>query len=499
MTEGSNPFDTVAAVDLGSNSFHLIVARPRDGDLQILDRLREMVRLASGLDEKNQLSSEARERALECLARFGQRLRNLPPGSVRIVGTNTLRKARGSDEFIAEAEELLGHPIEVIAGREEARLIYLGVSHSLAEAGGRHLVVDIGGGSTELITGERFEPREMESLYMGCVSYSRRFFTDGVVSAEAWARARTAALLELRGVRSLYRKGWQDAVGASGTIKAVGAIANAMGWCAQGISREALDKLGAALVEAGHVDKLQLDGLKPERLPVIAGGTAVLSAIFEALEIEQMQVSDWALREGLIYDLMGRISHEDVRERTIGALMSRFDVDVEQAELVEATALELHRRVAADWGLADEAAAEDLGWAARTHELGLAVAHGGYHKHGAYLLENADLAGFSRNEQQLLALLVRGHRRKLPMTELKALSKPLRERSLRLLLLLRLAVLLRRGRGGEALPEFSVKASDDGLEIHFEEGWLDGRPLNRADLEREAGYWKAGKMGLGFS
>ncbi len=499
MTEGSTPFDTVAAVDLGSNSFHLIVARPRDGDLQTLDRLREMVRLASGLDEKNRLSDEARERALACLARFGQRLRTLPPGSVRIVGTNTLRKARGSDEFIAEAEALLGHPIEVIAGREEARLIYLGVSHSLAEANGRHLVVDIGGGSTELITGERFEPDEMESLYMGCVSYSRRFFDGGVVTAEAWARARTAALLELRGVRSLYRRGWQDAVGASGTIKAVGAIANAMGWCEQGISREALDKLGAALVEAGHVDKLTLEGLKSERLPVLAGGTAVLSAIFEALEIEQMQVSDWALREGLIYDLMGRISHEDVRERTIGALMARFDVDTEQAELVETTALQMYRAVAKKWSLADEAAAEDLGWAARLHELGLAVAHGGHHKHGAYLLENADLAGFSRNEQQLLALLVRGHRRKLPMTELKALGKGQRERSLRLMLLLRLAVLLRRGRGGLPLPKFSVKANDESLELNFADGWLEGRPLNLADLEREASYWKAAKMVLKFS
>ncbi|MCW8828604.1 MAG: exopolyphosphatase, partial [Gammaproteobacteria bacterium] len=353
----------IAAIDLGSNSFHMIVARESDGQLQVRDRLREMVRLAAGLDSRGHLDGAARQRALECLRRFGQRLAGFSPGSVRAVGTNTLRKAR-DPLFLREAEQALGHPIEIIAGVEEARLIYLGVAHGLPDSDENRLVVDIGGGSTELILGKRFEPLELESCYMGCVSYSQRFFADGTISEKAMRSAVIAARLELQTLEDDYRQsGWGQAVGASGTVKAVGEVVRAMGWCEEGITLEAMRRLAEELVNIGQIDSLdKLSGLKQERLPVFAGGVAVLLAIFESLSIEQMQVSDWALREGLLYDLLGRIRHEDVRERTIVALSERYRVDPAQAARVEDSARDALQQVAGAWALQGEETEHLLLW-----------------------------------------------------------------------------------------------------------------------------------------
>lgn len=487
-TEGGQPF---AAVDLGSNSFHLIVARPIAGGLCRLDREREMVRLAAGLDAENNIDEWAWERAMACLARFGQRLRDIPAGRLRIVATNALRKASNARAFIVAAEELLGHAVEIISGREEARLIYLGVSHSQAESSGRHMVVDIGGGSTELILGECFEPQRLESLHMGCVSYSKRFFPDGTISLAAWEAARTAALLELRGIRRMYRSDGANVIGASGTIRSVASVVQAMGWCEDGISHEALAKLEARLLEAGHIKRVVLKGIKDERWPVFMGGVAVLSALFAALKMDTMLVSDSALREGVIYDLLGRVSHEDVRERTIAGLEERFAIDRGHGEVVATVAGQLLAMVAGEWGLGDVADGDLLIWAARLHELGLVVSHSQYHKHGAYLLRHADLPGFSNTEQQWLALLVRGHRRKLPVDELDSYDGKSRERLLRLTLLLRLAVLLLRGRGGAPLPAIGCKATPQGLALHFPPGWCEEHPLSCADLSREAGWWEA--------
>jgi exopolyphosphatase/guanosine-5'-triphosphate,3'-diphosphate pyrophosphatase len=490
------PPDTVAAVDLGSNSFHMLVARIDSGQIHVQDRLRESVRLGAGLDERNRIVSDAADRALDCLNRFGQRVRQLPPGSVRAVGTNTLRKARNSEWFLDRAREALGHPIEVIGGREEARLIYLGVAHSLSDDRGRRLVVDIGGGSTELIIGERFEPLSMESLHMGCVSMSQAHFPEGIVTEEAWRRAYVLARLEMRPIARQYRDlGWDLAIGASGTLLAIDRVIRGAGW-AEGITLEGLHRLRDVLIQTGKVSKLSLDGLSKERAPVFPGGVAVLLGIFESLGLERMSVADGALREGLIYDLLGRIRHEDVRARTIDNLMRRFQIDVEHARTVEATAGELLEQTADEWGL-DEDDADLLSWAARLHEMGLFVAHNQYHKHGAYVLEHADLPGFSRQEQHALSLLVRAHRRKFPVK----LFEELHEEGVglgRLAVLLRLAILLHRNRERARIPVVAAPTSS-GLRLEFPDGWLSQHPLTVVDLDYEKQALKAARLKLKFS
>ena len=483
--------EMIAAIDLGSNSFHMIVARNLDGQLQLRDRLREMVRLAAGLDSSGNLDSAARARALDCLQRFGQRLNGFAPGSIRAVGTNTLRRAR-CPTFIQEAEQALGQPIEIIAGREEARLIYLGVAHGLPDSEGVRLVVDIGGGSTELILGRRFEPLELESLAMGCVSFSERYFAGGKVSAKAMNKAVLAARLELQEIEAEFCElGWELAVGASGTVRAVGEVVRVMGWAEEGITLAALQQLADELVRGGDVYALKLAGLKEERLPVLAGGVAVLLAIFEGLQLERMQVSDSALREGLLYDLLGRIRHEDVRERTIDALSERYRVDRLQAQRVASCAAELLRQVAEDWQLQDEEDALLLDWAARLHEIGLAIAHSGYQKHGAYLLENSDMPGFSSTEQQRLAVLVRAHRRKLSTALFRGLSEQQQQWQQRLCILLRLAVLLHRSHSTVMLPSIKLRAKAYELELSFPQNWLEEHPLTRADLAKEVGLLQA--------
>lgn len=486
MNQDSEQHDAmIAAIDLGSNSFHMIVARNLEGQLQLRDRLREMVRLAAGLDEQGELEEAARDRALACLQRFGQRLKGFAPGSVRAVGTNTLRRAR-SPGFLRAAEAALGHPIEIISGREEARLIYLGVAHGLPDSDGRRLVVDIGGGSTELILGQRFETLERESTPMGCVSYSERFFANGKISAKAMNNAVIAARLELQDIEAEYRHvGWELAVGASGTIKAVGELVQANGWSEQGISLVSLRRLADELVRVGEVQALKLNGLKEERLPVLAGGVAVLLAIFESLQVDTMQISDWALREGLLYDLLGRIRHEDVRERTITALSERYQVDRQQALRVEACARNFLHQLSYDWDLLGEDPVQLLSWSAQLHEIGLAIAHSGYQKHGAYLLENSDLPGFSNTEQKLLAGLVRGHRRKLPASLFRDLPDWQQQTMQRLCILLRLAVLLHRSHSSVELPPIRLQAKGNTLQMAFPEAWLQEHPLTAADLANE--------------
>lgn len=488
----------IAAVDLGSNSFHMIVARLHDGQLRVLDRLRDPVRLGAGLGPDLRLEPEVRKRALECLQRFGQRLRELGSESVRVVGTNTLRRARDAD-FLEQAQQALGHPIEVIAGVEEARLIYLGVAHSLAAAGGRRLVMDIGGGSTELIIGEGFTPLRMDSLYMGCVSLSERFFSDGRLSKSNFQAAELAAGLELEPIQERFRRlGWQQAAGASGTIRTVRDMVVEAGWSELGITAQALRKLRKALLDAGQVDKLKFKGLADDRRPVLAGGVAILCATFNALGIEHMVISQGALREGLLYDLIGRLQHDDVREAAVQAMLVRYQVDVAHAQRVEAVALSLLKQLAPDWGLQVSSLKSWLHWAALLHEVGLVVAHSQYHKHGAYIVQHSDLAGFSVRDQMLLATLVRGHRRKLPRDELALLPKSLQTIAVKLMVILRLAVLLRRDRADRALPAFKANVSDRGLVLRFPIGWFDDHPLSHADLTEERKYLETVDIKLNF-
>lgn len=481
--------EKVAALDLGSNSFHLIIARVVDGALQVIDREREMVRLGGGLDENNMLSEEAMQRAMDCLTRFGQLIRDMPQGSVRITGTNTLRTARNANELIEHAEEVLGHPVEIIAGAEEARLIYLGVAHSLSDSGGQRLVVDIGGGSTELILGEGFTPLTMDSLHMGCVSFSRRFFPNGAISRKKLSKARLAALQEMEPVINAYRRlGWQQAIGASGTIRAVHSVVTAMDLCDEGISAAALSQLVDRLADFSHTDKLDLPGLQPERAPVFVGGVMVLLGVFEGLRIDRMIVSDGALREGLLYDLLGRIRDEDVRTRTVDSLLGRYQVDGDQARRVAQTARGFHAQLAESWSLADDNLGHLLDWAGQLHEIGMDISHNQYHKHGAYILRNADMPGFSRQEQIVMATLVRAHRRKFPLAEFEALPASWQKPLTRLSILLRLAVVLHRGRSDTSLPHIRLDSRKRTLTIRFPDGWLDEHALTRADLEQEAAW-----------
>jgi exopolyphosphatase / guanosine-5'-triphosphate,3'-diphosphate pyrophosphatase len=461
------PNEVLAAVDLGSNSFHMVVARVDQGHVLIVDRLREMVRLASGLDERGELDTSSQERALASLRRFGQRLRDMQAHQVRVVGTNTLRRARNADTFLAAAEAALGHPVEVISGIEEARLIYLGVSRYTDRTEGSNLVVDIGGGSTELIIGEGYEPKYLESLSIGCVGLSREHFEGGKISQKRFDRARLAVRLELRPVAAAFRRrGWNRAIGSSGTIRAAGDIVQQLGLVETGVTRGALETVIATMAEAKRVEDLELPGLGAERAPVFAGGMAILSEVMSTLKIDKLEISSGALREGLLYDMLGRLHHEDARERSIQAMQRRYHVDTEQAQL--------------------------LVWAARLHEVGLDIAHARYHNHGGYLLANADMPGFVRLEQTLLSALVTFHRRKLDDPFLDGVPNAWRAPLFKLIVLLRLAVLLNRSRSPEALPPIALATRGEALEVRFPDGWLDLNPLTIADLEQDQ-VWLAAR------
>lgn len=478
--------DTFAAIDLGSNSFHMIVARFVHDTPQILDRLRERVQLAWGLDEERDIDARTQTRALEALERVGERIRGLPANHVRAVGTNTLRQAKNARLFLKQAISTLGHHIEVISGQEEARLIYLGVAQALSNAAERRLVVDIGGGSTECIIGEAFEPKLADSLYMGCVSFTKRFFPDGKITADRMDAAELAAQRELKSIESrFWNLGWQTAVGSSGTVHAIKGILQQNGWTDSAITPKGLKKLRKALIQAGHADKLDLKGLKTERTPVIAGGLAVLNAVFESLGIIRMRAAGGALREGVLYDLVGRTREADVREQTVLSLMQHFHVDTMQSSRVEKTTIDFWEQIASHWDVARPDLQRLLTWAARLHEIGLFVSYTGHQKHGAYLIANSDLPGFSRDEQRTLAALILGHRRKIRASQFDELFMVSGTRAMRLCILLRLAVLLNRSRSG-TLPHIELRAMGTSVMLRFPSGWLSDRPLIRADLEDEA-------------
>lgn len=483
----------LAAIDLGSNSFRMVIARVvGDIDLRPVDQLREGVQLAAYLDEDRNIRPEGRERALACLRVFGQRLRDFPQSSVRAVGTNTLRKAHDAEDFLVEAEEALGFPIEVISGREEARLIYLGASHSLPETPGKRLVVDIGGGSTECIVGQGPDPVVAESLYMGCVSHTLAYFENGRISERAMKAAETAARLELRSVKSAFRKiGWDEACGSSGTALAIADIVRLSGW-GDAITAEGLAKLRKAVLARGHVDELAFPSLRRDRARVLPAGLAILSVIFDTFKIDKMVPSAYSLREGVLFDLLGRLRHEDMRDRTIQRLCGQYQVDLEQAERVEKTALAALAQVAGSWRLDPEVGEVFLRWAAKLHEIGLSIAHSGFHKHGAYLLEFSDLPGFSVQDQRLLALLVGGQRRRLRKEKFAQLQpKSEARQALRLCLLLRLAILMNRSRSRREPPALKVEAKGRKMTVSLPADYLGEHPLTEADLGHEAQFLAA--------
>lgn len=496
-----NPFqDTprlLAAVDLGSNSFHMVVAQVVHGEIRTIEKMGEKVQLGAGLDRDNYLSPEARERGLACLRRFAERIHSMEADSIRVVGTNALRAARNADYFMQSAEKTLGCPVEIVAGREEARLIYLGVSHTLADDAGPRLVVDIGGGSTEFIIGERFEPCETDSLHMGCVSFRNRYFPDGRISRKRMDRAITHARQELLNIQQRFRRrGWRSCVGASGSIKAIIGVANELNLTRKGVTWEAMKALRQRLLDIGHAEKLDTLGVREDRRSIFPAGFAILYAAFESLGIESLTFTDGALREGVLYDMVGRNTHEDVRERTIQALQGRYSVDLNHASAVEATAIRGLEQVAVDWGLDTADYTNLLRWACRVHEIGLAISHTQYHKHGAYLMNHSDLPGFSQDDQRTLATLVRAHRRKFNNSLFEHLDPDEIQPIKRLATLLRLAVLLQHARTGKAAPPFHLTASAGRVTVALPDGWLEAHPLILADLRSERDFVKQADIDL---
>ncbi|UOA08842.1 exopolyphosphatase [Methylobacter sp. S3L5C] len=495
------PPEIVAAVDLGSNSFHMIVCNLNNGTPQTIDRLREMVRLASGLDTNNILDESTQNRALACLERFGQRIRHFPPGSVRIVGTNTLRTAKNAAQFLIKAEQALNHPIHIISGIEEARLIYLGVAYSLSSNAKLRLVIDIGGGSTEYIIGTGETPKEKESLHMGCVSLSDAFFKEGRLSKQAFSQATLFAEQKLEPFKKKFHySNWDEAIGASGSLRSIAKVLQAANWSNNGITWQGLEKLVAHINQCDHINNLNLPDLDPERLPVFPGGVAIIYATFKSLGIEQMTVSDGALREGLIQDLVGRIYNEDMRSVTAQSVADRYHTDKKHAAQINKTINIILNQLSDhhDWAT-DEDCVQFLDWAADLHEIGIDIAHSQYHKHSAYIIENGDLAGFSNQDQLLLASIIRAHRRKFSQALFQDLPPPWNNFAPYLTLVLRLAVLLHRNRLEQALPDFKIAIIKTKIYLTFPGEWLTLSPLTYADLLQEADYLKAAGFKLEFT
>src|SRR5690554_73187 len=485
--------ELLAAIDLGSNSFRLQVGKIVNDQIYPRDGLKEQVQLAAGLDEGKWLDHDAFLRGFQALGRFNERLRGIPRSAVRAVATNTLRVAKNSAEFIAEAEKVLGIPIEIISGREEARLIYLGVAHTLPDPMRQQLVVDIGGGSTEFIIGKSFEPLLLDSKYMGCVSYSLRFFPDGKIDKASLLEAELAGRHELQTLSRSYREtGWELAVGSSGTAKALLEILEQNGWATGAITADGLERLRTALLKTGHVSKLKLNGLKADRLPVLLGGFSIMYAVFREFGVERMQFSEGALRTGVLYDLLGRHHKQDLRDTTVAAFGKHYDVDKEQAEAVSRTALHLLEHVNPATADSEHPDRRFLGWAARLHEIGVTIFHASYHKHSAYILENADMPGFSSHDQSRLARIVLGHRGKLA----RVADLENNRQDWPLIVCLRLACLLHRARGVEDTPPAVLEKTNAGFCIRLPAKWLKKRPLTAAALENEQRQWLAFDRGL---
>ena len=475
---------TLAVVDLGSNSFRLEVGRVEGDQIFRLDTWRETIRFGAGMDAQGRLTAPARHAALACLARFSERLSGLHPSAVRAVATNTFRVATNASTFLPQAEAALGFPIDVIGGHEEARLIYLGVAHVLPPSPDPRLVIDIGGGSTEFVIGRGFVPERLESLKLGCVSLSQRFFPTGALRAESFVAAETHARAEIEAIaREFGREHWQRAYASSGTALALAAILEENGLSAGGITLDGLVRLRKRMIGAGHVSRLALVGIKPERAPVLAGGFAIMAAAMAELAVPRINPVGGALRLGVLYDLLGRTVQRDSRDSTVENFMERYHVDRGHAERVAAMAKALYLQSAR---APSTDAAQRLEWAALLHEIGNTVSHIGHHKHGAYILENADMPGFSAQEQRQLAVLVLGGRGGLAKAAL-ALADPDFAAQL---ISLRLAVLFHHARRAIDVPRIALSMGRP-IRVGVAARWLKAHPLTAHLLAKERSEWAA--------
>ena len=471
-----------AAIDLGSNSFHMLVVRHIDGSVQTMAKIKRKVRLAAGLDEHNALSLEAMQRGWDCLSLFAERLQDIPKENIRIVGTATLRTAINVDEFLAKANQILGHEIEVISGEEEAATIYKGVAHT-SGGSGRRLVVDIGGASTELIIGEGFEAKALTSLKMGCVTWLERHFKDRQLTASNFNNAIQAAKDTLQPMLEQYTQiGWDVCVGASGTVQALQEIMLAQGMD-EVITHSKLKRLQKQAMRADHLEELEIEGLTLERALVFPSGLSILIAIFELLEIDSMTLAGGALREGLVYEMVDELKQDDIRARTITSVQSRYQIDISYGEQVAALASKLLGQCQSEW-ISEEQGHILLDTAAKLHEIGLTIDFKKGGEHSAYLLQSLDLPGFTRAQKHLLGELARRYREQLTsLPEQHAISGSSAKRVLRLL---RLAVLLSHRRNPALEPNFRLESDGDKLTLTLDSQWLEQNPLTAAELEIEA-------------
>ena len=481
----------IAAIDLGSNSFHMVITREGDdGAITIVDKVREMVRLGAGLDEFGNLTLETQKRALACLSRFRQRLKSIPDKRIRAVGTNTFRAAKNSTEFLKKAQQALGHPISVISGHEEARLVYLGAAFDLSVSENQRLVVDIGGGSTEITIGKGYNPFLMDSLYMGCVSMTRRVFGDGMISAERIRSAQRIVRRELETVLEKYRStGWDEVVGTSGTIKAIDEVSRQLGVANDWISPEGLNGLEHWIVQCAHSDNLI--HVSEQRRPVFIGGFVILSTIFRDLGIQRMDISHGALREGVAYDLVGRLHNQDSRFAGVNVLVNQFQPDLHQIERVKHLGIVFLDKVSETWKLNSDIDPKLLVWASQLHEVGMSISYTHHHLHSAYIVENADIDGFSRQVQKALAFMVRNSRQKIDLSHIVSLTEELFLKVMRLTVLLRLAIAFFRGRMDTELSGVDLSVKENRINLMISEDWAAGHPLTMFDLETEKGYLAA--------
>ncbi len=474
---------TLAVVDLGSNSFRLEIGRVEGGQIYRQDTWRETLRFGAGIDEQGRITAPAMKAALECLARFRERLSGVHPSAVRAVGTNTFRVAKNAREFLRQAERALGVPIDVIGGHEEARLIYLGVAHVLPPSTAPRLVIDIGGGSTEFIIGRGLEPERLESLKIGCVGLTQRFFPKGKVTAEAMDAAETAARVEVEAIAGEFGPGhWRDSYASSGTAAALAEILEQNGFSGGGITPAGLARLRQRLIAAQYASRLNLNALKAERVPVLAGGLAIMTAAVAELRVERIDPVGGALRLGVLYDLLGRTIDEDVRKVTVSRFLERYRIERAHASRVAALAIALYRRAVPK---VDPGQAQLLEWAALLHETGMSVSHIGFHKHGAYILQHADMPGFSAGEQARLALLVYGCRGGLAKVQAGLGESDVRAQ----LLALRLAVLFHHARTAITVPRIAFRVGAR-IEFGVAARWLNAHPLTAHLLLKEREQWE---------
>ncbi|MFD2165747.1 guanosine-5'-triphosphate,3'-diphosphate pyrophosphatase [Thalassotalea euphylliae] len=472
-----------AVIDLGSNSFHMLITRLVADGVQIVDKVKRKVRLASGLDEQNNLSQEAMSRGLECLSFFAERLQDIAPENIRIVATATLRIATNGQEFITKANEVLGHQVRLLSGIEEAERIYLGVAHT-SDCGAKKLVLDIGGASTELVIGEHFSIHQASSLNMGCVTFNQRFFEDGHITLQRFERAVADAKSQLLPLLKDYTEfGWQSVLGGSGTMQALAEILMHRKLPAI-VTLPFMHDLKQQAITSGDISNIDIDGLTSDRKPVFVSGLAILIALFESFEISALQLSSGALREGLLYEMLPDMRKVNIRTRTIHSLVERFHIDVAHADRVSQQASHLFDCYAKTWQL-NEQLKQLLISACQLHEVGLLLSYKYHQQHGAYIIQHADLPGFDQTERQLIVTLIKLHKGDIDGALLDKLALVDKEKASQLLAIFRLAVILCRRRQDEVLPEYTTDADKHTIKLCLPSTWLEKHPLIADELLHE--------------